>query len=412
MEGRDVAQLQAALDRLGFYSGDGAGVFDAATKAAVKRLYARVGYPAPATDGGAGDDAEAVVAGQAAVDAARAAVKAAEAGVAAADSELAGARDQERAARRALEDLRTARKAAAKAREKAEAKAVEQWNRARAAQTASPAAPTGDGGSIADLTLKQAVAEAFDGVAPAPGESEFAAAKDAVRAGERGVAGAQAGLAAAEDAVGEAKKQVGSAQAALGRLEARIGAVAPMAELAFAPVLPAFATAVASEVGFAAPAVLVALTPDSLEVRVGGMASVDALMLAEGLETELELPDGSVATGAVSQIVPETGGQTGSAVSITPDEPLDFALAGANLKVTFTAAQSAGEVLAVPQGALSSQPSGDLSVLLVGPADPATGEPVLTRVQVTTGVSGEGLVEVAPVEPGALEPGAKVVVSG
>ncbi len=75
-DGKDVAQLQNALRTLGFYAGgDGNGRFGAATKSAVRRMYAKIGYDAPDTGGpgGAGDRAS-LQGAQAAVDAAQRAV--------------------------------------------------------------------------------------------------------------------------------------------------------------------------------------------------------------------------------------------------------------------------------------------------------------------------------------------------
>ncbi|WP_162907960.1 peptidoglycan-binding protein [Allorhizocola rhizosphaerae] len=59
-EGADVAQLQAALRTLGFYSGgDAVGRFGPATKSAVKSMYSKAGYAVPDTGGpgGRGDKA-------------------------------------------------------------------------------------------------------------------------------------------------------------------------------------------------------------------------------------------------------------------------------------------------------------------------------------------------------------------
>jgi hypothetical protein len=185
-----------------------------------------------------------------------------------------------------------------------------------------------------------------------------------------------------------------------------------MAELVFAPQLPAFVTGVASDVGYDAPSVLVTLTPEGLLVQVTGLSSVDAAMLTPGGVAELEMPDGTVATGSVLSMAPASGGDLGVDVSVEPDVPVDFGLAGVNVKVTFPTAQTVGEVLAVPQGAITSDSAGMVSVIVTGEVDPATGQLALSRVPVSVGVSGGGLVEVTPVEEGALEAGARVVVSG
>lgn len=76
--GPDVEQLRATLSALGFPTkGDKAGYFGARTKAAVRGLYARIGYDAADTGGPGGRaDRQALAAAAAAVDAARSAVQA------------------------------------------------------------------------------------------------------------------------------------------------------------------------------------------------------------------------------------------------------------------------------------------------------------------------------------------------
>ncbi|WP_147449613.1 peptidoglycan-binding domain-containing protein [Actinomadura pelletieri] len=55
MSGRDVSQLQSALAEVGFSTaGDEPGVFSGATASAVKRFYAKIGYPVPLATGFAG----------------------------------------------------------------------------------------------------------------------------------------------------------------------------------------------------------------------------------------------------------------------------------------------------------------------------------------------------------------------
>ncbi|AGZ41625.1 peptidoglycan-binding protein [Actinoplanes friuliensis] len=85
-EGDDIAQLQSALRRLGHYdSGDRRGWFGPSTKAAVRRLYADIGYEVPDTGGPGGqEDREPLRAADDAVGAARSAVTSLKARLAAA----------------------------------------------------------------------------------------------------------------------------------------------------------------------------------------------------------------------------------------------------------------------------------------------------------------------------------------
>jgi hypothetical protein len=200
----------------------------------------------------------------------------------------------------------------------------------------------------------------------------------------------------------------------------RTGPTAPKAEIAFVPQLPAFVTAVADDTGYSIPQILATLTPSSLMIEVAGLTATEASMLEVGGPAEITMPDGSVSTGTIGQVGSGAEGEEGgmgapggnSIVQVVPDEELAFTLSGANLKVTFVAAQTPTEVLGVPLGAISSNPAGELSVIVAGEPATSGGSPSLRRVAVTTGVSGEGLVEVTPMEAGALDAGMPVVIGG
>jgi peptidoglycan hydrolase-like protein with peptidoglycan-binding domain len=448
--GPDVAQLQEALGRLGLYSGPVTAVFDSATDAAVARMYERAGYAPPTTDGGSGEDAEALSGAELAVssarqavesaldgvDTARAAVKTAKAGLAEAQAGL-------RQARRERADLRAARRTAEDAKRAAENTARAQWAAGGAGTGGGSGGDAAGGGTGGDgsgagggagsgsggaaVTLEQAIAAAVGAVDPGPTDSQLAAATDAIASAKRSVQAADDGIDAAQAGVTTAKKAVAAARAgeaaavqSLARLTASKGTVLPRVEISFVPVLPAFVTSMATDVGYAIPQILATLTPSALMVRVTGLSEGEAAMLEPGGPAELTMPDGTVRSGTVGELSSqaETGeggismGAPGAIVDVIPDEELDFALSGVNLKVTFVAAQTATEVLGVPLGAISSNPAGDLSVIVAG-EPPAPGvDPPLERVAVVTGVSGEGLVEVTPVEPGTLDAGMRVVIGG
>jgi hypothetical protein len=261
--------------------------------------------------------------------------------------------------------------------------------------------------------LEEAIEEALATAPIPPTASQFAAAKESVDAAERALTTAKDALQTAKDGVTQAKVAVTTAQQARARLGGRIGAVVPKAEIAFVPRLPASVTAVASSVGYATPAVLATLTPTDLVVQVSGLTGVGTGVVVEGSVVELAMPDGETRAGTVASVVPSAGeGLGGVDVTITPDDLLDVAIAGVNIKVTFVEAATAGEVLGVPQGAIRSDSSGELSVIVADePAGADTG-PSLHRVAVTTGVAGVDLIEVIPVEPGALAAGMSVVIGG
>ncbi|MDR1151425.1 MAG: hypothetical protein LBK72_02915, partial [Bifidobacteriaceae bacterium] len=266
--------------------------------------------------------------------------------------------------------------------------------------------------------LADAIDEALASAPPRPTSSQFAAAKEAIDAAKRALTMAKTELKRAEGQVDKAKAAVADAQRAKERAAERIGAVVPRAEVAFAPQLPATVTGVASSVGFTVPAVLLTLTPSDLVVKVSGLTGVGTGVVAEGSVVELSMPDGAVQAGTVTSVTPANDGTSAVDVVIAPDDVVDVGLAGVNIKVTFVEAATAGEVLGVPQGAISSDSAGTLSVIVVdspgdgtNTADPA-GQPELRRVPVTSGVAGADLVEVTPTQAGALDAGMLVVIGG
>ena len=89
-------------------------------------------------------------------------------------------------------------------------------------------------------------------------------------------------------------------------------------------------------------------------------------------------------------------------VGIKPDRPLPMSLVGQDLSLTIAAARSHGAVLAVPEAAVFAGADGRTYVSkLVGQA--------AVRVPVQVGMSGGGLLQVIPLQPGALTAGDKVV---
>ena len=201
--------------------------------------------------------------------------------------------------------------------------------------------------------------------------------------------------------VSAARQAVTAAKNALSAVQARIGVVAPQKEIVFVPDLPANVVSASGGVGFAVPSVIAQLTTTDLDV-VAGVPSSQAGLLQQGTPADVQLPDGTDAPGQVAAIGAADAGST-QQVTVTMEAPLDFSLAGQDVKVTFTAAQTSGPVLAVPPGALSSDAAGKLWVIKVGEGQQ------LTQVEVTTGVQADGLVQVTPAS-GGLSPGDLVLI--
>ena len=89
-------------------------------------------------------------------------------------------------------------------------------------------------------------------------------------------------------------------------------------------------------------------------------------------------------------------------VTVTPTAPLTTNWYGQNVRLTITSASSGGEVLAVPEAAVTAGADGRTRVTVVG------GDGTQHQVEVKAGLSGEGYVAVEPVG-GQLAPGDRVV---
>lgn len=222
--------------------------------------------------------------------------------------------------------------------------------------------------------------------------------KDPASAGERptyqGPSGAD---------IAHAESALTAAQQTLDLDMAHRGTVVPRNEVVFVPRLPATVTRIAKGIGYAPGSPLFTLSPKALALTAE-VASSQAGFLSVGSRADVDLPGGRVNGKVTSIRSSPTPGQR--LIRISTPRPLPMALDGTDVKVTFVAASTVGKVLAVPQGAISSDPQGDLSVI-VQAADRS-----LTRIPVTVGVTGSDVVEVRPSTPGALHAGDAVVVGG
>jgi hypothetical protein len=91
-------------------------------------------------------------------------------------------------------------------------------------------------------------------------------------------------------------------------------------------------------------------------------------------------------------------------VSVTPSSPLPPSFNGQNVRVDIVTASSSGPVLTVPVAAVFSAASGQTEVSRIAP------DGAQSTVVVSTGLSGNGYVQVTPAQAGALREGDKVVV--
>jgi len=415
--GDDVAQLEAALARLGHDPGPVDRTYDVRTEAAITRWYAAVGYPAngPTDD----EDAELDAAGDA----------------------LSAAEQAERAAQRALEEARrgpgretvVAADAAVRAARDGVATATvsAQTSIAAAERTVTE---TTAGLGAAERTAAQLRAEGADPALIAEADAAVygaLVARDdaaaalrvtrteqdalvgqahdavAVAEAERAALDRRAGTEAEAAELAAAREQAESARADLSELEAQLGVTLPAAEVVFLPGLPLRVNAVAVERGDDATGELMTVTGTGLAID-SSLSLSEQRLVAAGAAVRIEESSlGISVPGSVARIAEEPGTDDLDAQSyymeVTPAEAPPE-LQDASVRITIPVESTDGEVLAVPIAALSAAADGTSRV------EVATGDGDATRsVTVIPGLSAEGLVQVEPVD-GELSESDRVVV--
>jgi hypothetical protein len=458
-EGPDVGQLEQALVRLGYEPGTVDTVFDSATASAVEQMYADASYTAegPSTEqrtdlAAARDavtasergvtDAQKALADaqrplpesqrlqlQQAVDAARDAIPAAQAALTSTQVE----HDQRVATARASRDTaRTVRDGAASVRDSAQQPDAidpdtgEAYTPERiaaldvAAAEAQQAYTQAEGElAIAEQARTGAVAAADDAIDNARVQLRIAQAQL-----DEGTTAADTGP--LQEAVTAAEAALATAQAELAALEASAGTRISPGEIVFAPVLPATLTETYLALGSTVdgPVGMLATTDTLIRARI---ARADAPMVAVGAEVAVEIRDAGISTtgtvlsvgqpqqqpGVGDQGGPGGGGGDGGRmeVVVAPSggtELGNYMFFGARVRVPIDATD--GEVLVVPVAALTVGPDETSQVEVE--RSPATDDtPAETElVAVTVGLTANGLAEVAPIEPGTLEEGDRVVI--
>ena len=454
MSGRDVSQLQAGLSRLGCVTDSDAGVYGASTKMCVVDFYSKNGYgalPRSVTDdAGLASARRAVTDAQAAVDDGQAALNTGKAGplasasVALADSKRALSDSNATAAtgvadaQRALADAQAAATQAVATAVGAQAVAKSALDRLQANPDATPA----------DLDQAQvAYSQASSAVLAAQrdGDSSVASAQSALattrRSGVAAIAAAQGAVKVAEANYADATKQAGTdpqsvallratqsrddAVTALAVLEAATGPIVPQGEIVFLPSFPARIVATpatlggggsSAQVGGAGASgslalvslALVSLAAGTLQV-VTSVRNSDAGLVRAGMDVEIldEVSNTTIA-GTVASVAaePVTGGDgsLGYPAVIRGLEPLPARLTGVNVRLTFTAAATAGEVLVVPLAAVSADVAGNARVQV------PNGDGGVADVAVVAGLSADGYVQVTPKTGSKLKAGDLVVV--
>ncbi|MFC7531527.1 peptidoglycan-binding protein [Actinoplanes sp. GCM10030250] len=258
---------------------------------------------------------------------------------------------------------------------------------------------------------KRAVEKLYDraGFAPATTAGDDGAdEREALRAAQDAVTSAQEAVAARPTA--QAKRALQRARQDLADLVAETGPMVPSSEVLFLPAFPATVSKLGAGLGDPVKEPLITVATGDLAVTAK-VPPQDAEALREGMAVGLTAESlGADAEGVISAIGEVTAKPDDESaapfvpITVKPAKALASTWHGLDVRVTVTAARSEGEVLVVPLSAVSAAADGSTVVTV------ADGDGAQRRVEVDAGISGDGFVEVAPVN-GQLEPGDQVVLS-
>ncbi len=416
MSGDDVAQLQAALKRLG-YEPDMDGAFGEATKRAVASWYANAGFEPMKSEVSSADVADA----RRGLDEAEAALADADAALIEASgsgSGLVAAQIAVNNAQRSLDDAKASKSEAVTNAQVAFVNAQAALDRTMA-DADSTAADRDAARAVlvaAQTGLDAAVRHGNDAVASAQ-DALFLAN---VQLDEARVSGEVATAQVAVDAAVVALD--GAAGAYLAAVLAS-GPTVALGEVVFVSSLPARVHSTVTALGpvsagaasdgagggEVAEGSLVDLEAGALVVTTS-VRSGDEGLIRVGMPVEmLDEATGVTFDGEVSSIADQTtldvSGQLGRATMIEPVSPLPDDLTGVNLRVTVTAASSDARVLVVPLAAVSAGADGTTRVSVL-----PSGAEAPVDVPVKAGLSADGFVSVEPVRGSRLAEGDLVVV--
>jgi peptidoglycan hydrolase-like protein with peptidoglycan-binding domain len=387
--GKDVAQLQTALARLGFSGMETDGVYGPGTKAAVAAWYQQAGFVAPTTttDGGAQ------------LSLAAAAVSTARQHLSEAQSLLDEAGKPK--GRSVLLQLEAAFNQANRSLDQARLQAGED-NAKAAAELADARAKlalakvTGPEANIATAAAAVKAAEVGVTRAMQSGESAVATASEAVEVAQASLdeGTAKPDVAKELKAVADATSAVADAEKAFAILDTVTGTMIPATDLLTVRMLPARVDTVNAVVGDKAEGTLVTLSTSAFVVESTLSPGMKQLVQPGAVVKIDDDLSGASYTGKVTAVADTlttpTGGESGQAgylATIGSDTPIDPKLLAANVRVTITGQSSTGEVLVVPVAAIFAQANGTNAVTRA-----VDGQQTLVKVE--TGLSAGGFVAV------------------
>lgn len=188
------------------------------------------------------------------------------------------------------------------------------------------------------------------------------------------------------------------------------GAEVPLSEIMFVPRFPARVAKLGGKVDSIASGSLVTLTLGTPQIR-GQLNPAYAALVRPGMHVTITTQGSpAVAHGTIASVTRRA--QTSGSVSgglydpfyLKLSQPLPSSMGpGQDVIMSIRAARSHGRVLAVPEAALFGGQDGRDYVSKV------TGPDSASRIPVTIVTTGDGLVGVAPSQPGALKAGDQVV---
>ena len=186
------------------------------------------------------------------------------------------------------------------------------------------------------------------------------------------------------------------------------GPVVPLGEYTFVPRLPARIVRLSATVGQSISAGALTLAIGNPTIS-GQLNPSDAALVRPGMKVTITEPGSGVTIPgritSVSHVTASKASVSGGLyvrVGIRPSRALPTSLVGQDLSLNIAAARSHGAVLAVPEAAIFASADGRTYVSkLVGTT--------AVRVAVQVGTAGGGLLQVTPVQPGALAAGDRVI---
>jgi hypothetical protein len=256
------------------------------------------------------------------------------------------------------------------------------------------------------------------------GAAQVKSATKAVTRADRSLQDTKSDDAGDATAVDRAREDLATAKEQLVQAQSQAGAMLPTSEVVYLGSFPARVESVPVQVGDVVTSKVLTLSSGALAVRGDLSPSQKNLVrtgqkvkiLSETTGEELDgmvasVADGTTTSSGDSEASDGEGGAGDDAavgvtytMTVKPDTAMPAELAGQDVRLTVEAASSKREVLAVPYSAVSAAADGTTVVTVLG----RTGD--RRRVEVRTGLSGDGLVQVRPAGGAELAEGDKVIV--